>query len=124
MTKFKLIIAGSRSIEDYSIVREAVVKSGLWKEHRNNLEIVSGTAEGVDRLGEIFALNNGLIIHPFKPDWDRFGKRAGMLRNCEMGDFADGLVAVWDGRSRGTQHMIRYMTGLGKFVYVYNLMEE
>ena len=116
----KLIIAGSRSVTDYSVVRIAIVNSGLWKRHKHGIEIVSGGAKGVDRLGEQFAKNNGLQIHQFIPDWSGPHKKAaGMLRNIEMGKFADALVAVWDGESRGTKQMIDWMTKAEKFVFVH-----
>ena len=115
---FKLIIAGSRSIKSYDDVRQAVIESGWWKEYKHDIEVVSGTATGVDKLGEMFAERNGLLCTRFPADWDTHGKKAGHLRNCEMGRYADGLVAVWDGRSRGTDHMIRYMRSLQKDVYV------
>jgi hypothetical protein len=116
---FKLIVAGSRTITDYSVVRQAIIDSGLWKDFGKELEIVSGCAKGVDTLGEQFAEKNGLVIHKFPADWNTHGKKAGWLRNCEMGNFAAGLVAVWDGKSRGTKHMIEYMQSLGSFVYVH-----
>ena len=54
----------------------------------------------------------------FEPDWDRYGRGAGFRRNTEMAEHADALVAVWDGASRGTKHMIDTMRRLGKKVYV------
>lgn len=115
----KLIIAGSRGIADYTVVRQAIIDSGLWKQYKDKLEIVSGGARGVDRLGEEFAENNGLKIHQFIPDWDGQGKKGGILRNIEMGKFADALVAIWDGKSPGTKQMIDWMTKAEKFVYVH-----
>ena len=117
----KLIIAGSRGITSYSTVREAVIASGLWKHYAHDIEVVSGGAKGVDRLGEEFANKNGLKIHRFIPDWDTYGKRAGMLRNIQMGEFSDALVAIWDGESRGTKQMIDWATKNGLFVYVHEV---
>ena len=117
----KLIIAGSRGITSYSVVREAVIASGLWAHYQHDIEVVSGGAKGVDRLGEEFANKNGLKIHRFIPDWDTYGKRAGMLRNIQMGEFSDALVAIWDGESRGTKQMIDWATKNGLFVYVHEV---
>lgn len=110
----KLIIAGSRDINDYNVVKKALVDSGYWKEHGKSLEIVCGMAKGVDYQGLTFALKNSLIVHKFPADWDKYGKAAGYIRNKEMGDFADELLAIWNGKSRGTKSMIEYMQSLNK----------
>ena len=120
----KLIVAGSRTINDYTIVRQAIIDSGFWNRYKHSLGIVSGAAKGVDTLGEQFASNNGLICHIFTADWNTHGKKAGCLRNIQMGEFSDALVAVWDGKSRGTRHMIEWSTENGLEVYVHNLKEK
>lgn len=110
----KTIIAGSRGVTDYNIVLEAIKQSGF-----EITEVVSGTARGVDKLGERYAVENVIPITRFVPDWNKYGKRAGFLRNAEMGDYAEALVAVWDGESRGTKQMIDYATKKGLKVFVY-----
>lgn len=115
----KLIVAGSRTIQDYATVRQAIIESGFWKRYKHSLEIVSGAARGVDTLGEQFAANNGLICHRLPADWDTHGKKAGYLRNIQMGEFSDALVAVWDGKSRGTKQMIDWSIKNGLEVFVY-----
>lgn len=108
----KVIIAGSRTIDDYEIVAQAVTESGFWV-----TEVVSGGARGPDSLGELWAFRNSVYLSRFPADWN-LGKRAGILRNEEMGRYADALVAIWDGKSRGTRHMIDFMLSLGKPVHV------
>ena len=54
----------------------------------------------------------------FEADWGTHGKKAGILRNIEMGDYADALIAFHDSESKGTKHMIEYMKSLGKPVRV------
>lgn len=119
----RIIVAGSRDITDYAVVREAFIQSGFWKQFHGDIEVVSGTARGVDRLGEEFARKNGLTCHKFPADWDIHGKAGGHIRNCYMGDFAkegDGrLLAIWDGVSRGTKQMIDYARSIGLKGYVY-----
>lgn len=114
----KVIIAGSRDITDYEVVlaavREAHNESGITA-----TEIVSGCARGVDRLGEQIARNYGLRLSGYPADWERYGKSAGYRRNAEMADYADALVAVWDGKSRGTMHMINLAREKGLRVHVY-----
>lgn len=97
----KTIISGSRGITDIAIVREAVKKSGF-----EISQVLSGTARGVDRLGERWAEENGVPVRKCPADWSKHGKRAGILRNVFMAEEADALIAIWDGKSRGTGHMI------------------
>lgn len=70
------------------------------------IEIVSGTANGADKLGEKYANEKGYLLKKFPADWDKYGKSAGFKRNVEMSNYADALIAFWDGKSKGTKHMI------------------
>lgn len=119
----KIIVAGSRDVTEYDTVRQAFIHSGYWKEFGMRIEVVSGTARGVDRLGEMFAVNNGLKCHKFPADWDTHGKAGGHIRNRYMGNFArehgGRLLAIWDGKSRGTKGMIEYAQGIGLETFVY-----
>jgi hypothetical protein len=99
----KVIIAGSRSINDYDFVKKAIQESGF-----KITEVISGRAKGVDRLGELYARENNIPIKQFRVDWNKYGRSAGIKRNIEMGDYADSLIAIWDGYSTGTQHMMKY----------------
>ena len=100
----KVIIAGSRSIVNYSLIKKLISES-----HLDITEIVSGGARGVDRLGEKYARENNIPIKQFLPDWENLGKVAAIIRNQEMAFYADALIAIWDSKSRGTKHMIEYM---------------
>lgn len=111
----RTIIAGSRGIDDYDLVVKAVKESGF-----NITEVVSGGAKGVDSLGEKWAAANGINVERFIPDWDSYGKRAGVIRNEEMGNYAESLIAIWDGKSKGTKHMIDYARDKGLAVSVLN----
>jgi len=73
---------------------------------QSDIEIVSGTARGADSLGAKYAKERGYTVKEFAPQWDKFGKSAGYKRNAEMADYADALIAFWDGESKGTNHMI------------------
>lgn len=115
-SNMKVIVAGSRKGFVARNVFEAIEESPF---HGKIAEIVSGGSSGVDRDGEYYATCNSLPVKRFLPDWDRNGKVAGILRNKEMGDYADALVAIWDGQSKGTAHMIQYMKSLGKPLYLY-----
>lgn len=97
----KLIIAGSREFTDYPLLKKTLVPILSYI-----TEIVSGTARGADQLGEQFALEHDIPIKKFPADWDKYGKPAGYIRNTQMAEYADALVAFWDGKSAGTNHMI------------------
>lgn len=102
------IVAGSRGIYDRSVVRDAVENASFPV-----AEVVSGGARGVDQLGEIIALEKGLPVERYEADWENLGDRAGILRNTEMAKYSDALVAIWDGESPGTRHMLQEACRLG-----------
>jgi hypothetical protein len=101
----KVIIAGSRSFNDYELLKE---RCDYWlgNEIKIDLQILSGTANGADKLGEKYALERGYKVIKFPADWETYGKKAGYLRNKEMAKVGDILIAFWDGKSKGTKHMI------------------
>lgn len=102
---YKVIIAGSRTFTDYDLLEDAMnqLLKG-WK--KKDIEIVSGGAKGADRLGERYAKKHHIKLKMFPADWS-IGNAAGIIRNMQMGDYADCLVAFTNG-SRGTAHMIKY----------------
>ena len=114
----KTIIAGSRSIEDADVVNNAIISAPFLV-----TEVVSGTARGVDKLGELYGELYDLPIHRFPAQWNKYGKSAGYLRNEEMADNADALIAIWDGKSRGTMHMITIARRKGLVVHIHKTME-
>lgn len=114
----KLIIAGSRSITDYNVVKDYVLKHF---DVYSIKEIVSGGARGVDWSGEELAKELGIPVKKFIPDWDKEGKSAGFKRNEKMVDYADALVAFWDSTSKGTKHIIDYGKKHLKSVTVVNV---
>ena len=112
----KTIIAGSRDITDPSIVEEAILRSKF-----HITEVVSGACRGVDRMGECWAAVNNLPVTQFPANWKVNGKAAGPLRNFAMSKYADALIAVWDGKSRGTKNMIDLARQHGLRVYIHNV---
>ena len=99
--KHKLIIAGSRDFDNYELLKQTVIP------YLNDIaEIISGTARGADTLGEQFAKEFNIPIRQFPADWSTHGKKAGYLRNVQMAKNATACIVFWDGKSRGTQHMI------------------
>lgn len=115
----KVIIAGCRGLTNINDVEDAW--NAAMREWGSPLvtEVVSGAAPGVDQLGEILAEWKAIPVRRFPAEWARLGKRAGPTRNGQMARYADRLIAVWDGESRGTANMIETMRALGKPVYVH-----
>lgn len=105
---YRVIIAGSRSFSNYDLLREHCLSLLHDKMQRNVVVIVSGHAHGADLLGERFAKEFGLPCEHHPANWKAFGKAAGLIRNAEMAKNADALIAFWDGKSRGTSHMINF----------------
>jgi hypothetical protein len=110
----KVIIAGSRTIDDKDIVWNALNNSKF-----DITEIISGGAMGVDRLGESWAHSKNIPVKVYKPNYNTDNPRyAPLLRNEEMARNGDALVAIWKDQTRGTKHMIDCMTKLGKPVEI------
>lgn len=103
---FRVIIAGTRTFTDYTLLQRECNHLLSEKQCTHNIVVVSGTARGADTLGERYARERGFQLRRFPADWDKDGKKAGMLRNYRMADKADALIAFWDGTSRGTANMI------------------
>ncbi len=121
----RIIIAGSRHLSP-SI---KLIDSLITQLRLPVSEVVSGGAKGVDEMGELFAQSYreyGIRYHnpiehikltKFPADWDTHGKAAGPIRNKQMADYADSLLLIWDGESRGSRNMKETMLKLGKPVY-------
>lgn len=112
----RLLIAGSRGFDRYDLMRSALDR---LLEGAEVDCVVSGGARGADSLGERWATEHGLRIERHLPDWETYGRSAGIRRNRQMCVSADILVAFWDGESRGTAFTIGFMRSLGKPVHVY-----
>lgn len=122
----KVIVAGGRDFKDYYLLKETL--DNFQQEYGNITEVVSGGARGSDKLGEQYANENKIPIKRFVPDWEGLGKKAGFVRNNQMGDYAKEhngmLVAFWDKQSKGTKGMIDYAKKIGlKSVVVYYNVE-
>lgn len=112
----KTIIAGGRDFKDYNLLKKQV---DYYRLHKNEItEVVSGGAAGADSLGEMYAIENNISIKVFNADWNKHGRAAGPMRNKQMADYADVLIAVWDGQSKGTKNMIDQMNKLNKPVFI------
>lgn len=111
----KVIIAGGRGFNNKQLLFE---KCDNILKNKDVVEIVSGVAKGADYLGELYGEARGYYVKRFKANWDRYGKSAGFLRNKEMAEYADALIAFWDGQSKGTAHMIELAKKQGLLIRV------
>lgn len=110
--EIKLIIAGGRDFNDYSLLENEVMKfiieiaNGRKLNRFNDLTIISGKASGADSLGIDFATDHWIGVEEYPADWDKYGKSAGPIRNEEMAKNATHCIVFWDGKSRGSKNMI------------------
>ena len=123
---YKVIIAGSRSFNNYELLKEHCLSILQERMRKDVIIIVSGHARGADLLGERFAKEFGLSCEYHPANWKAFGKGAGLIRNAEMAKSADALIAFWDGKSRGTAHMVNFARrkGLDVSIVDYTLTRQ
>lgn len=120
----KLAIVGSRSWTDAEKIEKAIFD--FWMNNQideSDLIIVSGGARGADKIAENWADANGVpkIIH--LPDWDKYGKSAGFVRNKLIVQDCDVLICFWDGTSKGCMNSVKVAKELGKKVVLYQTEE-
>lgn len=132
--ELRVIIAGGRDFDDFpklmnssiAIISEITKK----KDELDKIRIISGTERGADKLGEQYAKVAGYELSKFAADWDNLGKRAGYIRNGEMAKFAveddnyGVLIAFWDGKSRGTKHMIDLANKYGLEIHIVKYKDQ
>ena len=112
----KVAIVGSRTYPDLEQVREFV---------RNLSQddiIISGGAKGVDATAEDEARDRGMEVISVSPEWNKYGRRAGLMRNDLIVEMADLVVAFWDGASRGTKYTIDKVKEKNVITQVFNVV--
>jgi hypothetical protein len=96
----RVAVIGSRTFTDYEAVKRTLSAIKIT-------EIISGGAKGADKLGEQYAKENDIPTKIFIPDWDKNGKAAGFMRNTDIVNEAELVIAFWDGQSKGTLDSIQ-----------------
>jgi predicted Rossmann-fold nucleotide-binding protein len=109
----RIAVVGSRDYPDLEAVRQFV------REQERTTVIISGGARGVDDAAVAEARRLRMAYEVYPADWTRHGRRAGMIRNAEMVERADAVVAFWDGESRGTKATIEMAKHAGKLQEVF-----
>ena len=84
----------------------------------NVTEIVSGGAKGVDTCAREYAEKSKIPLTEFLPDYKRYGRGAPLKRNIEIIEYADKVIAFWDGKSKGTKFVIDNCKKMGKDIEV------
>ncbi len=104
---YRVAVVGSRAFPRLMEVKAFVHElAERMRANGESIEVVSGGAPGVDIVAQTAARDEGLGVKVFAADWNRLGKAAGMIRNQEIVDYADEVVAFWDGSSPGTKDTI------------------
>lgn len=125
MTK-RVIVAGGRSFGNYQLLKSCLDYIFNNINHEVDIEIVSGRAEGADKLGERYAQEHNLSCKIFPAEWGKYGKKAGPIRNSQMIDYAKEqipmVVAFWNGKSRGTMDTLSkaQLNGIESIVILFN----
>jgi len=119
----KIAVVGSREFKNknfiYKIIDNYFDRQLLYGDISDTEILISGGARGVDSIAEEYWKMNGGKTIIFKPEWDKYGKRAGFLRNQLIVNEAERLIAFWDGKSKGTKHSIDLAIAKGIPVDIY-----
>lgn len=106
----KIAIIGSRNLKVDNLAQ--YLPDGVT-------EIVSGGAKGIDSCAREYARVNGIKLTEFLPEYDKYGRGAPLKRNLQIIDYADEVIAFWDGTSRGTKYVIENCKKQNKKITVY-----
>lgn len=109
----RTIIAGSRTITNPQFIIDAVKNCG-WEIST----IIEGGAIGVDTLARNYAKQHSIQLETYPAEWKKWGKSAAYIRNQQMATKAEALIAIWDGQSKGTKHMIDIAEAAKLKIYV------
>ena len=116
---YKVAIVGSRKFCDYKLMKE------ILDPVRDKIAmIISGGAIGADTLAQQYAKDNGLTILIYYPEWKKYRKKAGFIRNVKIANVAERMIAFAYPDSRGTRHVVRKMKDLNKPACVVELQHE
>lgn len=101
-------VVGSRSFNSYYVVKTLIDEYRKQHNLLNNdyIKIISGGANGADSLGKQYSITNNIELIEYLPNWDKYGKRAGMIRNRDIWKKSNVIFVFWDGYSKGTEDTI------------------
>lgn len=123
----RIIVAGGVHFNDYKAL-ENTLDEFFKCVSKDEIEIISGHARGADSLGERYAQEHDIKCTVFPADWKKYGRAAGPIRNKKMLEYAmeqqAGLVAFWNGESKGTKNMISIAEKAGIEVKIVHYQKE
>ena len=108
-----LMVCGSRSIKDKNWIFRCI-EAYLKKENISDFSLIEGGANGVDQIAREWAMVRNIPVIEAKPEWNKYGIAAGIIRNHKMIEQADYVLILWDGASRGTKSDIDFAIKLCK----------
>lgn len=118
MAYSRVIIAGGRDFNDINKMKSYLMELVNQELIDDSTVLICGEARGADSLGKSIWVSAGMPVESYPADWNTYGKRAGYIRNEQMGEVADAVIAFWDGSSRGTKHMIDIMQRKNKPTHI------
>lgn len=104
-------IIGSRGFNDYALFTKKLKDFEIT-------EVISGGAKGADSLAEAWCIQNEIPITIILANWNKYGKAAGFVRNKEIVEKSQVVIAFWDGFSKGTEHSINIARAMKKVVHI------
>lgn len=114
----RIVVAGSRNYKNYEEAKAYISVCISKIKENHTLIFLSGCCKGADLLGEKFALENGYKIERHPALWEKYGRKAGPIRNKTMAEKADCVICFWDGKSFGTKSMIYYAKKFNKKIRI------
>lgn len=113
----KIAIVGSRNPGNINIANEIEKRINI----RNVEAIISGGAKGIDTLAAEYAKKNDVQLIEYRPDYAKHGRAATFIRNRQIIENSDMVVAFWNGESRGTKYSIDYANKIGRKTLIINI---
>lgn len=113
-----IAIVGSRTFKDKDLLFTEV-QNYIIENNINDVKIISGGAKGADTYARLFANKYNYELVEYIPEWDKYGKSAGMKRNALIINDADIVFAFWDGLSKGTKNSIDTAKKLKRKIILY-----
>ena len=111
--EYKVILAASRTFNDYNLFKDKVLHYLSNKIKSHNVVIITGASRLTDMFTDKLSEEIDFIKEPHEADWDKYGQKAISISNDEMTSLADALIAFWDGTSPGIKNLIEYANKKG-----------
>ncbi len=118
----KKVVAGCRNYTNYEEAKEFISHCIKNIKTQYNLIFVCGCCKGADKMGEKYAKENNYTVEYYPAEWDKYGKKAGPIRNEKMAMEGDYIICFWDGKSKGTMSMIHYAKKYNKPIRIKDIV--